>query len=148
MEKKQWYEHVPNSVETTEGGKITILCNQQVQRERTSRNKKPDITIRDTEQRTCMLIDVAISGDRNATKKEAERILKYKDLTIEIQCMCNVKTTAIPVITGATGTISKSIRQYVSNIRGHHEVRELQKNSYFRHCSHPAERADVEELQN
>ena len=79
VEKKQWYEHVPNSVETTEGGKITILCNQQVQRERTSRNKKPDITIRDTEQRTCMLIDVAISGDRNATKKEAEKILKYKD---------------------------------------------------------------------
>ena len=31
-----------------------------------------------------MLIDVAISGDRNAIKKEAEKILKYKDLTIEI----------------------------------------------------------------
>jgi hypothetical protein len=29
-----------------------------------------------------MLIDVAISGDRNMTKKEAENILKYKDLTI------------------------------------------------------------------
>ena len=32
-----------------------------------------------------MLIDVAISGDRNVIKKEAEKILKYKDLTIEIQ---------------------------------------------------------------
>ena len=31
-----------------------------------------------------MLIDVAISGDRNVIKKEAEKILKYKDLTIEI----------------------------------------------------------------
>jgi len=31
------------------------------------------------------LIDVAISGDRNVIKKEAEKILKYKDLTIEIQ---------------------------------------------------------------
>jgi hypothetical protein len=29
--------------------------------------------------------DVAISGDRNVFKKEAEKILKYKDLTIEIQ---------------------------------------------------------------
>jgi len=27
-----------------------------------------------------MLIDVAISGDRNVIKKEAEKILKYKDL--------------------------------------------------------------------
>ena len=39
-----------------------------------------------------MLIDVPISGDRNVIKKEAEKILKYKDLTIEIQRMWNVKT--------------------------------------------------------
>jgi hypothetical protein len=54
-----------------------------------------------------MLIDVAISGDRNVIKKEAEKVLKYKDLTIEIQLMWNVKTKVIPVIIGATGTISK-----------------------------------------
>jgi hypothetical protein len=29
-----------------------------------------------------VLIDVAILGDRNVIKKEAEKILKYKDLTI------------------------------------------------------------------
>jgi len=60
-------------------------------------------------------------------KKEAEKILKYKDLTIEIQRMWNVKKKVIPVITGATGTISKSFRKYVSNIPGKHEVKELQK---------------------
>jgi hypothetical protein len=38
-------------------------------------------------------------------KKEAEKILKYKDLTIEIQRMWYVKTRMIPVIIGATGTI-------------------------------------------
>ena len=38
-----------------------------------------------------MLIDVAVSGDRNVIKKEAETILKYKDLIIEIQRMWNVK---------------------------------------------------------
>jgi len=31
-----------------------------------------------------MLIDVAISGDRNVIKKETEKIIKYKNLTIEI----------------------------------------------------------------
>ena len=61
-------------------------------------------------------MDVAISGDRNVIKKEAEKILKYKDLTIEIQRMWNVKTEVIPVIIGATGTISKSFRKYVSNV--------------------------------
>jgi len=63
-----------------------------------------------------MLIDVAISGERNVIKKEAEKILKYKDLAIEIQRIWNVKTKMIPVIIGATGTISKSFRKYVSNI--------------------------------
>jgi len=69
-----------------------------------------------------MLIDVAISGDRNVIKKEAEKIPKYKDLTIEIQRMWNVKTKVIPVIIGATGTISKLFRKHVSNIQGNHEV--------------------------
>ena len=54
-----------------------------------------------------MLIDVAIWGDRNVIKKEAEKILKYKDLTIEIQRMWKVKTRVISVIVGVTGTISK-----------------------------------------
>jgi len=41
--------------------------------------------------------------------------------------MWNVKTEVIPVIIGATGTIFKSFRKYVSNIPGNHEVKELQK---------------------
>jgi hypothetical protein len=74
-----------------------------------------------------MLIDVAIPGDRNVIQKEAEKILKYKDLTIEIQRMWNVKTRVIPVIIGETGTITKSFRKYVSTMTGNHEVKELQK---------------------
>jgi len=72
-----------------------------------------------------MLIDVAISGDRNVIKKEAEKILKYN--TIEIRRMWNVKPKMIPVIIGATGTVSKPFRKYVSNIPGKHEVKELHK---------------------
>ena len=60
-------------------------------------------------------------------KKEAEKFLKYKDLTLETQSMWNVKTKVIQVIIGATGTISKSFRKYVSKIPGKHEVKELQK---------------------
>jgi hypothetical protein len=52
-----------------------------------------------------MLIDVAITGDRNVIKKETEKILKCEELTIEIQRMWNVKTKAIPVKIGATETI-------------------------------------------
>jgi hypothetical protein len=41
-----------------------------------------------------------------------------KNLTVEIQHPWNVKTKVTPVITGVTGTISESLRQYLSNIPG------------------------------
>jgi len=55
-----------------------------------------------------VIIDYAIPGDKNVVKKEAEKILTYKDLITEIQRMWNVIENVIPVITGATGTISDS----------------------------------------
>ena len=60
-------------------------------------------------------------------QRSFREILKYNDLTIGIQPMWNVKARVIPVMTGATGTISKSFRKYVSDIPGNHDVKELQK---------------------
>jgi hypothetical protein len=61
-----------------------------------------------------MVMMMMIIITKNVIKREAEKILKYKDLTIEIQRMWNVKTKVIPVIIGATGAISKSFRKYVT----------------------------------
>jgi hypothetical protein len=44
-----------------------------VQHDRTIPNNKPDIIIRDNEKRTWMVIDVAISGDRNVIKNKPRR---------------------------------------------------------------------------
>jgi hypothetical protein len=41
--------------------------------------------------------------------------------------MWNVKTKVTPVIIGATGTVSKSFRKYLSSIPGKHNIKELQK---------------------
>jgi hypothetical protein len=58
--------------------------------------------------------NAAIPGDRNVIKRKVEKILKYKDLRTETQRMWNVKARLIPVIKGANGTISESLRQYYS----------------------------------
>jgi hypothetical protein len=73
LDKNHWYEHVPKSVETGQGDNVTVLWNQQVQTERNIPNNKPDIIIRDNVKRTYMLIDVAISGDRNVIKKKPRK---------------------------------------------------------------------------
>ena len=56
--------------------------------------------------------------------------------------MWNVKAKVIPLITGATETISKSFRQYLSNTK--HEIKELQTTALFGHCTQTAGSADVE----
>ena len=84
-----------------------------------------------------MLIDISISGERNVITKVAQKILKYKNLTIDIQSMWNVKSKVTPVIIRETGTVSKSFRKYLSNILGKQEIKELQKTvSHIGLCMH------------
>jgi hypothetical protein len=82
-------------------GKVTTLWNQQVQTDRTILNNKPIIIIQDNENETCMLTDIAIPGDRTVIKREAEKILKYKDLITEIQRMWNVEAQKSLTLTTA-----------------------------------------------
>ena len=44
-----------------------------------------------------------------------------------MQRMWNVKTNVIPVIIGATGTILKQFRKYLSNIIEKREIKEINK---------------------
>jgi hypothetical protein len=45
---------------------------------------RPDIIIKNKEEKTCVLIDVAIPADRNVTQKEVEKKKKYKSLCREV----------------------------------------------------------------
>jgi hypothetical protein len=69
-------------------------------------------------------------------QEKAENILKYKDLTMEIQRKWNVKTKVTPVIIGATGTISKSFRKYLSSIPGKHDIKNYRKQVYWAQHTH------------
>jgi hypothetical protein len=72
-------------------------------------------------------MDVAVPADGNFMQKEAEKKLKYKILGIEIQRMWNLKCTIIPVIIGATGIVTKSLRKNLEAIPGKHSIDSLQK---------------------
>jgi hypothetical protein len=45
--------------------------------------------------------------------------------------MWNLEAKVIPVIISATGTISKSLRQYLNEVPGNHEVKKLQTTAIF-----------------
>ena len=58
LDNEHWYDHVPKLMEPSYEGNVTILWNQQVRTDRPISNNKPDITIRDNKQGTCILIDL------------------------------------------------------------------------------------------
>jgi hypothetical protein len=74
-----------------------------------------------------MLMEAVSSGDRNVIKIVAKKILKYKALSMEVECIWDVKAEMILVIIWTTGTISKSFINCLSNVLGKHEMKELQK---------------------
>jgi len=109
-----------------EEGDVTVLWNQEVHTNREVTENRPDITIKNNQEKTCTLIDVATPADRNVVQKEVEKKLKYKSLCIEIQRMRNLKCTIIPII-GATGIVMRSVRTNLEAVPGKHSIDSLQK---------------------
>ena len=121
----KWYDHQPETV--TENEKVTILWDMQVHTDKTIKANKPDIIIKDKQEKTCLLIDMAIPSDRNTSVKVAEELSKYKDLEIEITKMWGLKTIIVPVVIGALGVVKKGIRKHIDKIPGKINITELQK---------------------
>ena len=76
-------------------------------------------------------------------KKEDEKILKCKDLIIEIQCMWNVKARVIMVII----EINWNHVRITHTVPGQHSRKAqnlgITQNSHIRHCKHTMESANV-----
>jgi hypothetical protein len=70
---------------------VTVLWNQRVQTDSEVLENSPHIIITHKKDKICLLIDIAISSDKNVTQKEADKKLKYKNLSREIQRMWNMK---------------------------------------------------------
>ena len=59
--------------------------------------------------------------------KITEKLTKYKDLDIEVEKKWGLKTTTVPVVMGALGTIKKDMENYSNKIPGNINIHELQK---------------------
>ena len=69
---------------------------------------------------------MAIPADKNIAPKEFEKLSKYKDLEIEIGKMWHLKTTTIPVVVGALGTLKCGIKDYLNCIPENPNIFEIQ----------------------
>ena len=67
-----------------------------------------------------MLLDEAMPADTNVTQTVAGMQLKYLNFCIELHRMWNIKCKIIPLIIGATGIVTKVLRENVEAITTHH----------------------------
>ena len=59
--------------------------------------------------------------------KTTEKLLKYKDLEIEIERMWGMRASTISAVIGALGLVKKGIERYIDRIPGNIRIEELQK---------------------
>ena len=91
---------------------VTILWDYSIQTDKKIKANKPHVTVKDKREKTCKLIDVKIPADRNVSVAEFEKVSKYKDLEIEVEKLCHMKTVTIPVVIGALGIITEGTEKY------------------------------------
>ena len=79
-------------------------------------------------EKTAIIIDVAIPGDLRIIDKEKEKNEKYQNLKREIQRLWDLKKIdAIPVVSGALGSVTKNFEKYLDKIGIKTDLHTVQK---------------------
>ena len=87
---EKWYEHTPEPV--VERKSVTIPWDFTVQTDRKIDANRLDIVIKNHEERTCIILDVAAASGQKISLKEFRKLSKYKDLEIKVTKMWKIKT--------------------------------------------------------
>ena len=94
---------------------------------------KPDIVIVNKMEKTAIIIDAAIPGDKRVIDKEKEKIEKYQNLKREIQRLSNLKKIdLVPVVLGALRSVTKNFDKYGDKIGIKIDLHTAQKTAFLR----------------
>ena len=112
---EKWYEHAPAG--DAENEEVKIFWDVMIQCDREIKARKPDIVVVNKNERSCAIIDIAISGDIRVSEKEKEKMKRYQELKGEIKRMWNIRSIkVIPVEVGALGSTSKKLKKCIEEL--------------------------------
>ena len=78
--------------------------------------RRPDLVVVYKKERSCKIIDFAVSGDSRIEEREKDKIEKYQDLGRELGKIWNVKVKIIPLVVGSLGAIPKKFDNRLKQI--------------------------------
>ena len=93
-----------------------ILWDFPTQTDKVIEHSWPDIVCINKRTKSCLIIDIAIPGDKNIITKEQEKIDKYQDLQTELGKLWKLKTEVVHVVVGALATTSQNLNIYIKKI--------------------------------
>ena len=88
---------------------------------------RPDILVKDIENKRILVIDISCPCDTNVRKKELEKLAKYGELKLELQKMWGMECEVLPVVVGGLGAVTKNLKDYLARVPGHPEQFMCQK---------------------
>ena len=110
----KWYEHEPES--DLENEDYKILCDFSIRTDHVIEARRPDLVEVDKKERSCKIIDFAVSGDNKIEEKEKDKIEKYQDLERDLQKIWYVRVKVIPLVVGSLGAIPKQFDNRLKQI--------------------------------
>ena len=99
----KWYMHSPASVLENDTHKLLGDFDIKISA------RRPHLIRFNKKQRSCKILDFAVSADHRIKPKESEKKDKYLDLARELKKLWNMKVTIIAIVIGAFGTVTKGL---------------------------------------
>lgn len=109
---ERWYQHRAEAV--VENDDIKLLWDFDIHTDKVIQARRPDIVVVKKRDKECTIIDISVPGDARTESVEDHKIEKYRDLAREVSRLWDVKTTVIPIVIGALGTVTPRLRAYLA----------------------------------
>ena len=98
--------------------RFQLLWDVPIRTDEVIREHRPDIVIVDKVKRETMIVDVAIPGDARVGTKETEKMVKYRDLSIEVQRPWEQKKVkVVPIVIAALGAVPAAFRKHLDSLK-------------------------------
>ena len=82
-------------------------------------------------KRTCKIVDFTVPADHRIKRKECEKKDKYIYLAWELKKLWNMQVTIIPIVIGATGTVTKGLIKGLEELKLADEWRPSKRLHYW-----------------
>ena len=87
---------------------VKLIWNINIQCDNVMKARRPNLTLVEKKTKSCVIIDVALTGDFRTREKEIEKIEKYENLKKKLKRLRELKKVeVVPLVIGGLGCISK-----------------------------------------